>query len=153
MFILNLGIRGNDNGLVIRIRGRGFGVSYSSMKTSVVGLSMTGWYGGVGAKDMLSRKAWASGMVRVKEVGVEKSEYERWVSVSEGLGVVLEEVQVFKVGGEMVVMVFDSSSVILGMEKVTEMDGLDMVIVSETLEDLGGGMALVPKVIYGDGEV
>lgn len=51
----------------------------------------------------------------------------------------------------MVMMVVDSSNVGLGMRSVTEMDGKDVVIVSEMLEDLGG-VVMVPKGVYGGGE-
>lgn len=71
-FILNLGVRGNGNGLVIRIRGRWSVVTESFQKYTTTGSSM-GWWDGVGAVDVSSGKARASGMVRVNEVCVEKS--------------------------------------------------------------------------------
>lgn len=85
-----------------------------------------------------SGKAWASGMVRVNEVGVEKSKSEGWLSVSEGLivGVVIEVVQTFKVSGVMVVMVVDLENVGMGMGIVTEIDGIDVMIVSKPLKGL-----------------
>lgn len=102
-----------------------------------------------------SGKSRASGMVRGNEVGMENSESEGWLSVLEGLimGVVTEVVHAFKVGGVTVVMIVDSATVGLGIWSVTEMDGMDVVIVSKILEDLGGGLVIVPKGMQGGEEV
>lgn len=45
----------------------------------------------------------------------------------------------------MVVMVVELTNVGLGIGSVTEMDGIDVVSVSETLKDLGRGVVIVPK--------
>lgn len=49
-------------------------------------------------------------------------------------------------------MVVDSSNFRLGMGSEIETNGLDVMSVSETLEDLGGGVVMVPKGMYGGGE-
>lgn len=91
--------------------------------------------------DVFSRKAQASSMVKGNEVGMEKSESEGCLYVSEGLvmGVVIEVVQGPKIYCEMVVMVVDSTKVGLGNGIMTKIDGMKVVVVSEELEDFGGG--------------
>lgn len=87
--------------------------------------------------DVFSGKAWASYMVKGNEVGVEKSKSEGWLYVSEGLvmGVVIEVVHAFKVGCAMVDVVVDSIKVGVGIRIVTEIDGMEVVVISEALVD------------------
>lgn len=110
-----------------------------------------GWWGEVGVKDVSSQKAQASSMVKVNEVGVENSESEGWISISEDLVVeiVTEVVQTFKVSG---VMVVDSIKVGMRMGIVTKLDGIHVMVVLETLEDLGGGVVIVIQGMHGGGE-
>lgn len=61
-------------------------------------------------------------------------------------------VKKFKVSGVMVVMVVDSANVGMGLGIVTKMDGIYVMIVSKTLEGLGGGVVMVPKGMYGGEE-
>lgn len=51
----------------------------------------------------------------------------------------------------MVVMVVNSANVRLSIWSEIKTDGIDMVSLSETLEDLGG-VVMVPKGMYGGGE-
>lgn len=67
------------------------------------------------------------------------------------MGVVTEVVQTFKVSGVMVVMVVDLANVGMDMRIVTEMDGINVMIVSETLEGLEGGVVMVPSGMYSGG--
>ena len=55
------------------------------------------------------------------------------------MGVVIEVVHAFKVGCAMVVMVVDSTTVGMGIGIVTKIDDMEVVIVSESLEDFGWG--------------
>lgn len=66
-----------------------------------------------------------------------------------GNGVVIEVVRAFKISCVMVVMVVDSKKVRVGIRIVREVDGMDVVIVLEALEDFGGGVVVIPKVMYG----
>lgn len=79
---------------------------------------------------------------------METSDSEGWLSVSLGLGevgVVSEVVQIFIRGGVIVVMMVDLTQVRLSMGRVIEMDGMDVVVVLEVLENLGGGWLWLQK--------
>lgn len=79
---------------------------------------------------------------------METSDSEGWLSVSLGLGeveVVSEVVQIFISGGVIIVMMVDSTQVRLSMGRVIEMDGMDVVVVLEVLENLGGGWLWLQK--------
>lgn len=101
------------------------GVKGSLFLSRSINTSMTyssiGWQGEVGVEGVSSRKVQASSMVRVNEVGMEKSESEGWLSVSEGLvvGIVTKMVHIFKVSGAIVVTMVDSANVEMGMGIVT----------------------------------
>lgn len=49
----------------------------------------------------------------------------------------------------MVVMVINSANVGMGMGIATKLDGIEVMIVLETLEDLGEGVVMIPNGMYG----